>query len=116
MAAYQVYGIKNCTTVKNALAQLDASGANYEFTDFKKAGVDESLLRDWIAQAGLAKILNKNSLTWRRLSPDEQASADTLDGAVALMTAKPNLIKRPILQYTDGLIVGFDKAAYQQLV
>lgn len=116
MATYQVYGIKNCTTVKKALAQLDDTDKDYHFTDFKKTGVDEHLLRAWIAQVGLAQILNKNSLTWRRLSPDEQATASTLDGAVALMMAKPNLIKRPILQHADGLIVGFNQAAYQALI
>lgn len=115
MATYQVYGIKNCTTVKNALTQLDQTDKDYQFTDFKKSGVDENLLRDWINTAGLERILNKNSQTWRKLSSEEQASANTQEGAIKLMMAKPNLIKRPILQHKDGLIVGFDKAAYQDL-
>ena len=31
-----LYGIKNCDTMKKAIAWLEASGVAYEFVDYKK--------------------------------------------------------------------------------
>jgi arsenate reductase len=44
-----VYGIPNCDTVKKARVWLEEHGVEFEFHDFKKAGVDRA------ARAGLAE-------------------------------------------------------------
>ncbi|MBL8447335.1 MAG: arsenate reductase, partial [Zoogloeaceae bacterium] len=46
----------------------------------------------------------------------EQA-LDTLEQAIALMVAKPSVIRRPIVEMPDGaLIVGFDPARFEVLL
>ena len=42
----RLYGIKNCDTMKKAMACLDAQGTAYEFIDYKKvAGVAATTCR-----------------------------------------------------------------------
>ena len=107
-----IYGIKNCETMKKAFAWLDEHGVAYTFHDYKKAGVDAAKLREWIEAAGWKALLNTKGTTWRKLTPEEQAIDDET-GAIALMQAKPSVIRRPVVETPDGeLLVGFDPARF----
>ena len=108
---HKVYGIKNCDTMVKALAWLDANGVAYEFIDYKKAGVIAANLPDWNARAGWEALLNKRGMMWKRLSDDERADVDEAK-ALALMADYPTLIKRPVLDTGDALLVGFDPERY----
>ena len=110
----KVFGIKNCDTMKKAFAWLGEQGVAYEFIDYKKAGVAEAHLPDWIARAGWEKLLNTRGLTWRKLSEDERADIDEAK-ALRLMTQYPSMIKRPVLDTGNTLLVGFDPAQYGEV-
>ena len=101
-----LYGIPNCDTVKKARMWLDAGGIAYTFHDYKKQGADPERIASWIAQAGLAKVVNKAGTTFRKLSPEDQAALEG-EGAPAVLAANASVIKRPILEYSGGLLVGF---------
>ncbi len=101
-----VYGIPNCDTVKKARTWLDAHGIAYTFHDYKKVGIAPELAAQWIAAAGLDKVLNRAGTTFRKLSDADKADIDA-PKAVALMVAQPSLIKRPIVAHPGGLLVGF---------
>ncbi len=45
----------------------------YAFHDFKKQGVDETLLRAWLKHVPLATLLNKKGTTYRALSDADKA-------------------------------------------
>ncbi|UTV80852.1 ArsC family reductase [Acidithiobacillus sp. YTS05] len=102
-----VYGIANCSTMKKAFAWLHEHGVAYVFHDYKKAGVPETALRHWAAERGWEALINRRGTTWRRLSEAQRAVADA-DAAIALMLANPSLIRRPIVQRDDDLLLGFD--------
>ncbi len=107
----QVYGIKNCDTMKKAMNWLTENGVAYEFVDYKKAGVAESRLRDWAARAGWQKLLNTRGLMWKKLSDAERADVDEAK-ALKLMAEYPSLIKRPVLDTGTTLLVGFAPETY----
>lgn len=109
-----LYGIPHCDTVKKARLWLDSHTLPYQFHDFKKMGVDASLLQSWLSKVPLDSLLNRKSSTWRKLSSDEQAKATMIDGAMALMQSYPSLIKRPVLSTPNTLLVGFTPQQYQQ--
>lgn len=106
-----LYGIPNCDTVKKARAWLASQQIAYSFHDYKKLGVDPARLTSWIEKAGLDKVLNKAGITFRKLDPAQKEGLDT-DRAVALMADQPSMIKRPIVEYADGLLVGFKEAEW----
>ena len=106
-----LYGIPNCDTVKKARAWLDAKGIAYTFHDYKKAGADTARIAGWIAAAGLGKVVNRAGTTFRKLSAEDQAALAG-DGAPAVLAANTSVIKRPIVEYPGGLLVGFKEAEW----
>lgn len=105
------YGIPNCDTVKKARKWLDAQGIAHSFHDYKKEGADAGKLAAWIDAAGLDKVLNRAGTTFRKLPDAEKADLDTAR-AIALMVANPSTIKRPIVEYPGGVLVGFREAEW----
>lgn len=108
-----VYGIPNCDTVKKARAWLATQALPYHFHDFKKSGVPEEALRCWGAVLGVQKLLNRQGTTWRKLDAGAQTAASDDSHAVALMVARPSVIKRPVVAWGGGdVTVGFDAAVW----
>lgn len=107
----KIFGIKNCDTMKKAFAWLEANGIAYEFIDYKKAGVVEAHIEDWMARAGWEKLLNTRGLMWRKLSDDEKSAVDAKKAPI-LMIRYPSLIKRPVLDTGHELLVGFTPESY----
>lgn len=109
----KVYGIKNCDTMKKAFAWLEAQGIAYEFIDYKKAGVVEQHLPRWQEQAGWETLLNTRGMMWRKLSDDERSNVDAAKAA-QLMQQYPAIIKRPVLDTSSKVLIGFDPDRYTQ--
>ena len=109
-----LYGIPNCDTVKKARAWFDARGVGYRFHDYKKAGVDEAALRDWVGRLGWEALLNRAGTTFRKLPDADKAGIDAAK-AIVIMLANPSAIKRPVVVDGETLIVGFDAERYGTL-
>ncbi len=107
---HTLYGIKNCDTVKKARNWLDQNGITYRFHDFRTDGLTPELLQHFAAGLDWNKLLNRCSISWRQLSAEQQADL-TSEKAMQLMLANPTLIKRPILDTGDRLIIGFSAKA-----
>lgn len=109
----RLYGIPNCDTVKRARAWLAGQGVEAGFHDFKKQGVPEDRLDAWLADAGWERLLNRLGTTWRRLDEATRDAANNTAGARQLMLAQPSIIKRPVVEWSDGAVtVGFDEAEF----
>ncbi len=106
-----LYGIKACDTMKKARTWLDEHGQNYEFHDYKSAGIDRAHLEAWCNEHGWQTVLNRAGTTFRKL--DDVAKAD-LDQAraIELMLAQPSMIKRPVLDLGDRTLIGFKPDLY----
>jgi len=109
-----LYGIANCDTMKKARAWLDEHGVRYAFHDYKRAGLDESLLRSWVAELGWEALVNRRGTTWRRL-PESQRDGIDAQSAIRLMLENPSLIRRPVLDTGEARHVGFSETLYQEL-
>ncbi|MDX2209403.1 MAG: ArsC family reductase [Sphingopyxis sp.] len=106
-----VYGIPNCDTVKKARRWLDAAAIPHRFHDFRKDGLDGARLNGWVATLGWDVLLNKSGTTFRKLTEDAKADLDAAK-ASALMLAEPAMIKRPVVEYPGGLLVGFKEGEW----
>lgn len=112
----KLYGIPNCNTVKKARVWLDDHQIDYEFHDFKKLGVNQAILDNWLKQQPWEKLVNRAGMTWRKLSDDEKANVSDNTTASALMAEKTSIIKRPILERNDEILsLGFSEEAYSEL-
>lgn len=101
-----LYGIPNCDTVKKARKWLDGAGCAFVFHDYKKEGADPIKLAQWIERKGVDTVLNRRGTTYRKLTDAQKADIDA-EKAVALLQEHPSMIKRPIVEYDEGVLVGF---------
>jgi Spx/MgsR family transcriptional regulator len=109
-----LYGIPNCDTMKKARAWLAEHDIEYAFHDYKKAGIDESLLRDWVKELGWETLLNRRGMMWRKVPQDIKDNIDEAS-AIALMIATPSIIKRPVLDTGGVRHVGFKPESYEAI-
>ena len=113
----KLYGIPNCNTVKKARDWLENHHIAYEFHDFKKQGVSQQLLENWLAQLPYDKLINRAGLTWRGLDDNTKAGIVDDASAIELMQAKTSVIKRPIVENNGKILcLGFDEATYKELL
>ena len=106
-----IYGIKNCDTMKKARSWLESHGVDYSFHDYKVSGIDKAQLESWVKQVGWEVLLNRSGTTFRKLEDKAKTGLDERK-AIALMLAQPSMIKRPVLERSSKLLVGFKPDEY----
>lgn len=112
----KLYGIPNCNTVKKARDWLDANQVAYEFHNYKKLGVDQAILDNWLSQQPWEKLVNRAGMTWRKLSNEEKSEITDNASASKLMTEKTSIIKRPVLEKNGKVLcLGFNETTYKEL-
>lgn len=109
---FKLYGIKNCNTVKKARAWLDLHGIAYQFHDLRADGLTLEQLQNFAARVDWTSLLNRTSTSWRKLSPEQQSDL-TEDKAIQLIVNAATLLKRPVLDTGELLLVGFKEQNYQ---
>ena len=110
-----IYGIKACDTMKKARTWLDTHSVTHHFHDYKVAGIDRSLLEQWLRAVGWETLLNRAGTTFRKLPNGEREDLNERK-ALALMLAQPSMIKRPVLDLGGKLLVGFKPDIYEKEV
>ena len=113
MSELVLYGLKNCDTCKKAMAALEAAGHKFTFVDIRAEADLATKVPVWLATAGADALINKRSTTWRQLSDDAKAAAET--DAASLLVANPTLIKRPVIERSNEVFVGWTKDVSGQL-
>ena len=110
---YKVYGIKNCDTMKKAMTWLTDNNIPFEFHDYKKEGISNEKIQEWLTQKPWNVLINKAGTTWKKLSDEEKATDEI--GALKLMMEKPSMIKRPIVENDKIVVMGFNSDNYEQI-
>lgn len=111
--ACSIFGIPHCATMKKALAWLMEHGVAFEFVDYQKADIGVRRLAAWSERVGWRSLLNTRGTTWRRLAEADRSDL-TRERAISLMGAYPTLIKRPVLEAGNLLLVGFNERRYTE--
>lgn len=109
----KVYGIPNCDTVKKTTVWLKNKGIAYEFHDYKKLGISEAKLEEWLTQISHETLINRKGTTFKGLSDDEKSKIIDNTSAITLMLEKTSVIKRPIVESDKILAVGFKAEEYE---
>ncbi|MEQ8665831.1 MAG: Spx/MgsR family RNA polymerase-binding regulatory protein [Rhodospirillales bacterium] len=101
-----VYGLKNCDTCRSALKWLKAEGIEHAFHDLRQDGLTGHEVLRWLAAVGPVTLINRKGTTWRNLSDAEKfVSSD--EELAPLVLEYPAILKRPIFETGDTVIVGF---------
>ena len=106
-----IFGIKNCDTMKKAFTWLASHGVEYEFHDYRQAGVTRTQLLRWCRAAGWETVLNRAGTTFRKL-PEADRQDLNQEKAIVLMAANPSMIKRPVIERDGHIEIGFKPERY----
>lgn len=109
----QLYGIKNCDTVKKSLKWLQQNNFEIEFFDLKKQPLDKKIVAEWFDSIDNSVLINRRGTTWRQLHEAEK-NISHKSKLIQLIIDKPTLLKRPIVFYKNNWTVGFNAAEWQQ--
>ncbi|MCJ7591931.1 MAG: arsenate reductase [Woeseiaceae bacterium] len=108
-----VFGIKSCDTCRKARKFLAENDIDFRFHDVRDDGLDIQMLERWSARIGWEKMLNRQSLTWRKI-PEVDRNGMTKDRALALIIENPTLVKRPVLESDTFIAVGFSEKRFSE--
>jgi len=115
MTLLTIYGITSCSTCREAKKWLDTEDVAYIFHDLREDGLDIQMLERWSDNIGWEQLLNRSSLTWRKL-PEVDKTDMTRDRALAAMMEHPTLVKRPLLEHGNVVAVGFSARQYAEIL
>jgi len=102
----QIYGIKNCDTVRKSLKWLAENQIDHDFHDLKVEKLTASLIKEWLKDVDKDKLVNKRGLTWRKI-PTEDKSLDTQTEVIQLIQNNPTVVKRPVAFNGKSWSIGF---------
>ena len=110
-----VFGIKNCDTCKKARKYFAENDIEFRFHDLRDDGLDVQMLTRWTDRLDWVQLLNKQSLTWRKIPEIDRADM-MADKAFALMIENPTLVKRPVLESDKFIAVGFSEKRFGEYI
>lgn len=111
----RLYGIDNCDQVRKARSWLRAHDIAFAMHDFRRDGLSQALLARWMTHLPWDALLNRRGTSWRQLSPEQRAAVVDQTSAAELMLEVPTLVKRPVLEHADRILVGFSEPLYRSL-
>ena len=108
-----MYGIRSCDTCRKARKYFAEHDIEFRFHDVREDGLDIQMLERWSDRIAWEKLLNRQSLTWRKI-PEVDRGGMTRDRALALMIDQPTLLKRPVLESPKFMAVGFSEKRFSE--
>ncbi|WP_067932028.1 arsenate reductase family protein [Alicyclobacillus kakegawensis] len=112
----EFYGYRRCSTCRNAHKYLKEHGIDVEFRDLVDKPPTADQVRRWVKELGqgVEPFLNRRGTRFRELGlKDAQLTEQEW---VDRLTSDGKLFKRPIVIADGEVVIGFDKAAYDQLI
>ncbi len=108
----QIYGIKNCDSVKKALTFFKKHKIEYELFDFKTQKLQCSKIDEWSSQIDMKTLFNSRSTTYRNLKLKELNLDE--EGQREWLCKENLLIKRPVVEFDGKVLVGFNEEIYER--
>jgi len=103
-----VYGIRSCDTCRRAQKYLADHNIEFRFHDLRIDGLDIQTLERWADRISWETLLNKQSLTWRKI-PEVDRAQISRSRALGTMIELPTVIKRPVLECEQFISVGYSE-------
>ncbi|OQX49848.1 MAG: arsenate reductase family protein [Epsilonproteobacteria bacterium 4484_20] len=110
----EVYGIKNCDSVRKAFKFLKTHDISYEFIDIRETPVKQETIDSWLEKSDIKTLFNTRGTTYRTLKLKEMNLSD--DEKRQWLAKENMLIKRPVIVFEKQVIIGYNELQYQNLL
>ncbi|MDT4887524.1 hypothetical protein FQZ97_1239860 [compost metagenome] len=111
----KLYGIPNCDTVKKTLTYFKDKNIPVSFHNFKTEGISAEKLEEWFSAAGINKVVNKKSTTYKDLGEAFKKALETPEAAIPILQEHTSIVKRPVVEAHGKTLLGFKKEEYDSL-
>lgn len=101
----KLYGLKACDTCRKARQEIEKAGKSVEFIDVRETALTPDQTAYFAQKLG-DRLLNKRSTTWREIAENERSQP-----IETLIARYPTVMKRPVIESSAGLTLGWDAAA-----
>ena len=98
-----------CSTCQKAKAWLEERSISYDLRDIKQDNPTVEELTAWYRKSGLPlkKFFNTSGLKYKELNLKDKVKTTPEDQLLALLASDGKLVKRPVLVFSDRILVGF---------
>lgn len=105
-----------CSTCKKAEQYLQAKGLSFTVRDIKTDNPTADELRTWYADSGLPlkRFFNTSGNLYKQLGLKDKLPTMSEDEQLELLASDGMLVKRPLVIYDGGVLVGFKQAEYDE--
>ncbi len=109
----KVHGIKTCGSVRKALKFFKDKGEEVEFIDIRKTPLPCEKIKEWVGKEDINILFNSKGTKYRQLGLKELNLNES--GKVEWLCRENMLLKRPVIEFGDKLVVGFDEEKYEEV-
>ena len=112
----KIFCYPKCTTCKKALNWLTEKGVSYEMRDIKEDNPNQDELRSLYQRSGLPlkKFFNTSGLLYKSMKLKDRLPQMTEEEQLELLASDGMLVKRPILDGGEFVLVGFRETEWKQ--
>lgn len=105
-----------CSTCKKAEQYLQAKGLSFTVRDIKTDNPTVDELRTWHEASGLPlkRFFNTSGILYKQLGIKDKLPTMSEDEQLELLASDGMLVKRPLVIYDGGVLVGFKPAEYDE--
>ena len=105
-----------CSTCKKAEQYLQAKGLSFTVRDIKTDNPTVDELRTWHEASGLPlkRFFNTSGILYKQLGLKAKLPTMSEDEQLQLLASDGMLVKRPLVIYDGGVLVGFKQAEYDE--
>lgn len=105
-----------CSTCKKAEQYLQAKGLSFTVRDIKTDNPTVDELRIWHEASGLPlkRFFNTSGILYKQLGLKDKLPTMSDDEQLQLLASDGMLVKRPLVIYDGGVLVGFKQAEYDE--
>ena len=108
----KIYGIKTWDSVRKALRFFKDNNKEVEFFDKKNETPASTSIKSWIEKINIDLVFNSKGTKYKSLGLKELNLDE--NGKFEWLCKEPMLLKRPIIEFDDIVIVGFNEDIYSK--
>lgn len=105
-----------CSTCKKAEQYLQTKGLSFTVRDIKTDNPTADELRTWYAASGLPlkRFFNTSGNLYKQMGLKDKLPTMSEDEQLELLASDGMLVKRPLVIYDGGVLVGFKQTEYDE--
>jgi Spx/MgsR family transcriptional regulator len=107
-----IYGIKTCNSVRKAIKFCKDNELEHDFVDFRANPLEDDKVKYFASKVDINVLFNNRGTKYKDLKLKELNLDD--DGKLEWLCKENMLLKRPVVEYSDKVLVGFNEDLYKE--